>query len=669
MEGEIQVIGRVFENRYEVIRRLGSGGMAEVYLARDRHLERDVALKILSPKYAHDQQFIERFRREASNAAGLNHPNIVQIYDRGEAEGTYYIAMEYLEGRPLKDVIVRHAPLRADHVASITAQILEALRFAHRKDVVHRDIKPQNIIVDDEGRVKVTDFGIARAGNASTMTETGSILGTAHYLSPEQAQGGHAEAASDLYSLGVVVYEMATGTLPFTGENPVAIAMKHVHEPPAPPSSLVPGVPANLERVIMRALAKRPEDRYLTAQAFLEDIHKVQRGETVAPAPLFAPLDPQATATLSNQETRVMSASAGARPQAPQVRRTAPPERHREAADFPEPPRRRGVWPWLLVLLFVIILAGGLLALVRSMSAQEETVVVPGLVGLTEDQARTEVEKVGLTLDVAGEEQSTQYAPGQVTRQDPEEDTKLAKGKAVRVWLAAGAEQVVVPNLVGKTEIEAVGSLIEVGLKLQVNRESSETVELDKIIRQDPAADEKADRESTVTVWVSTGPATAKVLVPNLVGKQEQEAMDLLRSLKLSPLSQRRDSDRPEGEVVDQSLRAGTEVAEGSQVVIYVSNASITPQVTVPDVSSMSLTVFQAAAKLGQVGLVADPVTQPVEGYEPGTVFDQDPQAGAKVNKGSTVKILVAMPPPSSSTTSTSSSPTTSTTDISPPTS
>src|SRR5665811_2615742 len=197
------LIGRVFDDRYEVARKLGSGGMADVYLANDRLLGRQVALKILSTRYAHDEQFVERFRREASNAAGLNHPNIVQIYDRGEAEGTYYISMEYLDGRSLKEIIQQFGPLRVDHITSIASQILEALRFAHRRDVVHRDIKPQNMIVDDEGRVKVTDFGIARAGSASSMTETGSILGTAHYLSPEQAQGGHVEASSDLYSLGV----------------------------------------------------------------------------------------------------------------------------------------------------------------------------------------------------------------------------------------------------------------------------------------------------------------------------------------------------------------------------------------------------------------------------------------------------------------------------------
>ena len=315
---------------------------------------RQVALKVLSSRYAHDEQFVERFRREASSAAGLNHPNIVQIYDRGEAEGTYYIAMEYLEGRSLKEIIVKYAPLSPELVVSVAVQILEALRFAHRRDVIHRDIKPQNIIIDSDGRVKVTDFGIARAGSASTMTEAGSILGTAHYFSPEQAQGQPVEAASDLYSLGVVMYEMATGRLPFDGDNPVSIAMKHVHDQPPTPRTINPLIPENLEAVILRSLGKRPVDRYLTAQAMLDDLRRVQEGEPVAAPNGF-----------NEEATRVMAPAAAAEAagaagptQSTQVRRRPPDLPAPIIEPDEQPGRPRSVWPWVLVIILILALAG-----------------------------------------------------------------------------------------------------------------------------------------------------------------------------------------------------------------------------------------------------------------------------------------------------------------------
>src|SRR5205814_298087 len=255
------LIGTVFDGRYKIVRKLGAGGMADVYLAEDQELGRLVAIKILNDRHAADDQFIERFRREAKNAAGLSHPNIVSIYDRGEAEGTYYIAMEFLDGRSLKELIVGRGPAPVNVSVEYVRQILSALRFAHRHGIVHRDIKPHNVLVDREGRVKVTDFGIARAGT-SQMTEAGSIVGTAQYLSPEQARGGEVDQRSDLYSLGVVLYELLTGQTPFDGDTPVEIAMKHLSNVPQQPSALRKDIPHELDMVVMRALAKDPEDRY-----------------------------------------------------------------------------------------------------------------------------------------------------------------------------------------------------------------------------------------------------------------------------------------------------------------------------------------------------------------------------------------------------------------------
>src|SRR5919199_68796 len=259
------LIDTLFDGRYRIVRKLGAGGMANVYLAEDQELGRRVAIKILDDRHAADEQFVERFRREAKNAAGLSHPNIVSIYDRGEAEGTYYIAMEYLEGRTLKELIVTKGPTPIHVAIDYTRQMLAALGFAHRNGIVHRDIKPHNVVVGPDGRLKVTDFGIARSG-ASQMTEAGSIIGTAQYLSPEQARGAPVDQRSDIYSVGVLLYELLTGSVPFTGDTPLEIAMKHLSAVPEPPSTKRPEVPRDLDLVVLRALAKNPEDRYESAE-------------------------------------------------------------------------------------------------------------------------------------------------------------------------------------------------------------------------------------------------------------------------------------------------------------------------------------------------------------------------------------------------------------------
>src|SRR6186997_1098278 len=270
------LINTLFDGRYRIIRKLGSGGMANVYLAEDEDLGRRVAIKILNDRYANDDLFIERFRREAKSAAALSHPNIVSVYDRGEAEGTYYIAMEVIEGRSLKELIMTRGPLPIPQALAYTHEILEALRFAHRHGIIHRDIKPHNILIGE--RLKVTDFGIARAG-ASQMTEAGSIMGTAQYLSPEQARGAPVDESSDLYSTGIVLYELLTGTVPFTGETPVEIAMKHLSQTPEAPSARRQDIPHDLDLVVLRALAKEPAERYRTAAELDRDLELVARGD------------------------------------------------------------------------------------------------------------------------------------------------------------------------------------------------------------------------------------------------------------------------------------------------------------------------------------------------------------------------------------------------------
>src|SRR5262245_9072985 len=346
------LIDRLFDDRYRITRKLGAGGMATVYLAEDQELGRRVAIKILNERHANDEQFVERFRREAKNAAGLSHPNVVSIYDRGEAEGTYYIAMEYVEGRTLKDLILRRGPSPIPIAIDYTRQILQALRFAHRAGIVHRDIKPHNVIVDSDGRVKVADFGIARAGT-SQMTEAGSIIGTAQYLSPEQARGAPVDQTSDLYSVGILLYELLTGTVPFNGETPVEIAMKHLSQTPEPPSAHRPDVPHDLDLVVLRALAKDPGERYQSAEEMDADLERIARGLGVSPETAEAAttvlagggVTPPATAA-----TMVRGAQTGAT--------RYQPGRYYEYHEVR--PRRRSWWPWLLgVGLALAAIVGG----------------------------------------------------------------------------------------------------------------------------------------------------------------------------------------------------------------------------------------------------------------------------------------------------------------------
>ena len=341
----------VVDGRYRVLHRLGSGGMAEVYCAQDLQLGRKVALKILYRRFAEDSEFVERFRREASSAAGLQHQHVVAVYDRGEYDGTYYIAMEYLEGRSLKTIVQQEAPLDPDRAIDLTIQVLRAARFAHRRGIIHRDLKPHNVIVDAEGRAKVTDFGIARAG-ASDMTQTGSIMGTAQYLSPEQAQGHAVSAASDLYSIGIMLYEMLTGRVPFDGESAVTIALKQVNERPTPPSAYNPAVTPELEEAVMRALEKDPARRYPDADAFIAALQAARDGTAtavLAPVPP-PPLEPPerglrlprgaAGPARAARGRALVAVAAGGAGGGPRPRRGAPAARHAEG-QRPHRGRRR----------------------------------------------------------------------------------------------------------------------------------------------------------------------------------------------------------------------------------------------------------------------------------------------------------------------------------------
>src|SRR6476659_2849292 len=393
--------------------------MANVYLAEDQELGRRVAIKILNDRHANDEQFVERFRREAKNAAALSHPNIVSIYDRGEAEGSYYIAMEYLDGRSLKELIVSRGPAPITVAVEYARQILQALRFAHRHGIVHRDIKPHNVLVDAEGHVKVTDFGIARAG-PSQMTEEGSIIGTAQYLSPEQAQGAPVTPASDIYSVGIVLYEMITGSVPFTGDTPLEIAMKHLSTTPLPPSETRPEVPHELDSIVLRALAKDPEDRYQSSDEMDADLARASRGQAVAPETEEAAtqvLRGAGAATLTTAPTAITRRVTVVPPA------TGPPPPYSRPTGFYEydEPRRRSFWPWLLaaVLIAAAVVAGWYVyTKIQDQLNQTKPVAVPLVAGSVERLAVEKLRAAGLGYKVIRQPSET-VEEGRVFKQDP----------------------------------------------------------------------------------------------------------------------------------------------------------------------------------------------------------------------------------------------------------
>ena len=644
------MIGRVFDDRYEVLRKVGSGGMADVYLAKDRVLGRQVALKVLSSRFVSDAEFVERFRREAAAAASLNHPNIVQVYDKGQAEGTYYIAMEYLEGRSLKEIILKYAPLSTDLVVSVSRQIAEALRYVHRREIIHRDIKPQNIIVDNDGRVKVTDFGIARAGRVTSLTETGTSVGTAHYLSPEQAQGQPVEAASDLYSLGIVMYEMATGTLPFNADNSVGIAMQHVHDTPAAPRSVVPNIPENLEAVILRALGKQPTERYLTAQAMLDDIWRVQEGK-----PVDAPVG---HAEESTRSFRAAESAAGSGEWTTQNRAQAAgssrgPEEGEPLPEeyFGRPSGGRTWWPWAAVavlLLALILTAVG----IYKWGGAGELGVVPNVVGLTLEVAEQRLDDAGFKLQNEGPQASADVAEGLVASQKPLEGENMGKGGSVSVSISSGSGPVTVPNVVGMDRFQAIAELEALGLEVLLEEEpTDDTAKVNYVQSQEPVSGNVVAAGATVTIWVAV--PNNMVLVPNLSGMSQVAAETALIGVGLSPEVREVDSTLPGGTVISQDPVAGTQVEAGTKVVVEVSNAPVSNLVSVPPVAQLGYTLQQAKNILSQFHLKASDEEYATTDFPPGEVIEQDPVAGAVVPAGTIVKLKVAVAPPPTTTTTT----------------
>ena len=607
-------VGSVVDGRYSVLSKIGGGGMADVWLAEDTTLQRRIALKVLHPRLAQDREFVMRFQREAESAAGLQHPNVVAVFDRGEWEGTYYIAMQYVEGPTLKQLI--DSGITIEQGVAVIRQVLQAAGYAHRQGIVHRDLKPQNVIVDPEGKAVVTDFGIARAG-VSEITQTGSVMGTPHYLSPEQAQGFEVTAVSDLYSIGVMLYEALTGRVPFEGESAVAVAMKQVSQMPQRPSSIQPRVSPALDAVVMRALEKDPGQRFQSADAFIAALDQAMRepGAAGRGTTSFAALPPVVAVPGDEEED-------------PEAKR-----------------KRRRNW-WILAAL-VAILIGALIGIFASRG--NPTTDVPSVEGRSLQRAEEILEQRGFTVNQPPIQVHRQVEAGTVLEQDPtpappgneaEEDcsflTLFCSKPAVTLTISVGPGEAVVPQVNGLPRAEATKKLEATKFEVATENVNSSSVQEGDVVYSEPHAGSTATEGSTVTIFVSSGPKLVKV--PVLVDKQRRLAVQEIRARGLTPEVGEEESNAPVGRVLRQSPSAGKELEPGSTVAIVVSSGRET--VKMPGVVGSERR--EAVEEVRAAGLT--PVVEEEETRNEakiGLVTRQSPSGGSELTPGAEVTLIV----------------------------
>ncbi len=607
---------KVFGGRYEISEKIGSGGMADVYRATDSILNRTVAIKVLHPHFANEEDFVARFKREAQAAANLNHPNIVNIYDWGAEDSTYFIVMEYLIGKSLKEIIDEQAPLDENLIIDIGRQVLLAVEAAHKSDLVHRDIKPHNIIITENGDVKVMDFGIARS-TSSTMTQTGSIMGTAFYLSPEQAQGAEVSSASDLYSVGIVLYEMSTGNVPFKGESPVSIALKHVHEAPVPPRRLNPDLSLSLQTIILKAISKNPNDRYSDAAELRHDLGKSANGELIEPT------------SASGEETIIIPATTG-----------IVKDNNNEDDDKGKDKKKKPKWWILITALIVLALIGA--AVGYFIYLDRTTTTVPKITSLSEKSAKKDLKEKGLKMKVTDRVFDAGIPSGKVVSQDPDAGDKIRTGRTVSVVLSRGEEKIEVPKLTGITLDQATFFLAKADLNVgEITREYSDRLEAGVVISQNPPADDGVSKGTNVDLMVSKGPRPIRV--PDVIGKTTSEASAEITKEQLKVVKSEEFSDSvEEGRVIRMSPPPGTSIEKDGEVSIVISKG---PElISIPDLEGMSQD--DAKSELETRGFVVQikaGISDP-ENY--GKVVAQSPQKEEMAIKGATVTIWIGEPPP-----------------------
>ena len=652
--------GVLLGGRYEIIDKIGSGGMANVYKAIDRVLNRYVAVKVLKKEFSTDENFVKKFWSEAQSAAGLTHANIVNVYDVAEDRGLYYIVMELVEGITLKDYIQKKGKLTAKEVIGITMQVSSAMDAAHSNNIIHRDIKPQNIIISKEGKVKVTDFGIAKATSSNTIST--NVMGSVHYTSPEQARGGFSDAKSDIYSLGITMYEMITGELPFDGDSTVSIALKHLQEDIVPPSELVPEIPYSLEQIIMKCTQKSADRRYANVAALARDLKRsIQEpdGDFVKIAPLTSPTN---TVIVTPEEmARIQGEAAFDSDYDDYDDYYDEDEKERRAGKKKSDidPKMSKVMKILLIVasvLFVGVMAwvignlAGIFSDNNPIVQPGEDKGIPEVVGMTVEEAEEALKDLGVTIVVARQEEALKYDKGYIFKQLTAKGTELPEGAKLQVYVSTGLKEIEIPDVSNKTEEDAIKALVDAGFEeknIKVKTEEHMTVKKDLVTRTDPEAGEGRNYKARITVYISTG--IGKTFVPDLDGQTKEQAEDLLKTAGLiGEVVEEVNEEYPDGTVFKQEIEADTEVDKGTTVKYYVAVKEL---IKIPTNDQFEgkryeqvVAMIESLVKDGDRPFVIVDKESASTEYNEGAVVSVE-QAGKSVEKGSTITIIVSKGP------------------------
>ena len=567
--------GKIIGNRYEIIEKIGDGGMATVYKAKCRILNRKVAIKVLQDEYSNDQEFIKRFQIEAQSAASLSHPNIVSIYDVANEGNLHYIVMELIEGTTLKELIKEKRRLEWRQAVEIASQIASGLAQAHKNHIIHRDIKPHNIIMTKDGVAKITDFGIAKAVTTSTINASGTTLGSVHYFSPEHARGGYTDEKSDIYSLGVVLYEMVTGKVPFESDTPVSVALKHLQEKPVQPIEIVASIPRGLNDIILKAMQKEISERYASASDMYEDLQKILKSPNTLNVGSVKNMDDKNYAT---QKVPVIGANNRNIKEAYFEKKVD--------NDYMGKSKKKGRTKKQAVLRLLIglivafsvvcIAAFATVKILGSMISENDDKLVPRLIGYSREEAQQQLEKLGLKLEVQANVISNEYPKDYVISQEYQEGYRLKVGSSVGVTLSKGAKQILVPDVRDKSVEAAKIEIEKYGLVFKKEEEASELVPEGEIIRQDPVFNTEVGEGDMVTVYVSTGIPDGMVTVPEVTEYEELQAKDVLSKANLIPVvTYTENLKEKEGKILSQTPEANMSVSELTEVVLVINKYGV----------------------------------------------------------------------------------------------